>query len=56
MNNWSVIATSGTAVGQVILDGATGERSGLAVDGAGDLYVTDTGNDRVQEYTASGGP
>jgi len=43
--NWSVIATYGTAIGQI--EGP----SGLAVDGAGHLYVADSGNDRVQKYT-----
>jgi hypothetical protein len=45
--NWSVIATDGSASGQVDMfyDG------GLAVDTAGNLYVADTGNDRVQVYT-----
>jgi hypothetical protein len=50
--NWSVIATQGTAVGQVDLY----FYGGLAADGAGNLYVADTGNDRVQEYTPNGGP
>jgi hypothetical protein len=43
--HWSVNATRGTALGQV--SGPTG----LAVDGAGHLYVADTDNYRVQMYT-----
>jgi DNA-binding beta-propeller fold protein YncE len=43
--NWSVIATGGSAVGQV------GGPSGLAVDAAGTLYVADTGNNRVLKYS-----
>jgi hypothetical protein len=50
MNNWSVIAPAGTGLGQVRVPWY------LAVDGAGNLYVADTGNSRVQEYTANGGP
>jgi hypothetical protein len=43
--NWSRIATRGHAVGQVnVLEG-------LALDGAGNLYVADTGNNWVQKYT-----
>jgi sugar lactone lactonase YvrE len=42
--SWSVIATDGSALGQV------SSPSGLAVDAADNLYVADTGNDRVQEY------
>lgn len=45
--NWSVVATGGTGLGQVALY----ETSGLAVDGAGNLYVADTGNNRVLKYT-----
>jgi hypothetical protein len=40
-----VIATSGTAIGQV------NSPSDFAVDGAGNLYVADTGNNRVLKYT-----
>jgi tripartite motif-containing protein 71 len=40
-----VIATLGSDLGEV--DGP----SGLAVDAAGNLYVADTGNNRVQKYT-----
>lgn len=43
--NWSVIATEGAALGQV------SDPSGLGVDGAGNLYVADTGNGRVLKYT-----
>jgi hypothetical protein len=42
--NWSVIATAGTALGQVLAPTA------LAVDGADNLYVAD-GYNRVQQYT-----
>ncbi len=28
---------------------------GIAVDGKGDVYVADTGNDRIQEFKTSGG-
>jgi sugar lactone lactonase YvrE len=51
--DWSVTATEGTDLGQVLIppvfvpDGTYG----LAVDTAGNLYVADFGNDRVQEYT-----
>jgi sugar lactone lactonase YvrE len=57
--NWSVIATGGDALGQVYLlpdyyqDGYD-HGGGLAVDGAGNLYVADTGNNRVQKYTPGG--
>jgi DNA-binding beta-propeller fold protein YncE len=51
MNNWSVIATQGTDLGQVHLSGTLTATSGLAVDGAGHLYVADTDNNRVQMYT-----
>jgi len=47
--SWSVLAPSGSDLGQV------SDPSGLAMDPAGDLYVADTGNDRVQEYTPGGG-
>jgi DNA-binding beta-propeller fold protein YncE len=30
--------------------------TGLAVDGAGNVYVADTGNNRVQELSATGAP
>jgi hypothetical protein len=48
MNNWSVIAATGAAVGQVATP------SGLAVDMVGNLYVADTDNNRVQEYAPGG--
>jgi DNA-binding beta-propeller fold protein YncE len=48
--NWSVVAAAGTDLGQV------SDPAGLAVDTAGNLYVVDTGNDRVQEYTVAPGP
>jgi hypothetical protein len=44
-----VIATYGAALGQV--DFSYGE--GVAVDGAGNLYVADGANNRVQKYTPS---
>jgi tripartite motif-containing protein 71 len=44
--NWSVIATPGSALGQV------GGVNGLAVDGAGNLYVAD--GDRIQKRDAQG--
>jgi DNA-binding beta-propeller fold protein YncE len=47
MNNWSVIATGGQAIGQVDF---YNYGAGLAVDGAGNLYVADSGNNRVQMY------
>jgi sugar lactone lactonase YvrE len=43
--NWSVIATFGSALGQVSGPGA------LAVDPAGNLYVADILNNRVLKYT-----
>jgi tripartite motif-containing protein 71 len=43
--NWCVIAGEGSAPGEVLAP------SGLAVDGAGSLYVADTGNSRVLKYT-----
>jgi sugar lactone lactonase YvrE len=51
--NWSVVATSGSALGQVNFSGAgfSAGGSGLAVDTAGNLYVTDAGNNRVMMYT-----
>jgi DNA-binding beta-propeller fold protein YncE len=50
--NWSVIATytEGSALGQLL------DPTGLAVDGAGNLYVADSGNNRVLEYTVLPGP
>jgi DNA-binding beta-propeller fold protein YncE len=47
--SWSVIATGGTTLGQVK------GPAGLAVDAAGNLYVADAGNNRVQQYTPIGG-
>ena len=47
---WSVIATAGSDLGQVESQ-YYGGPFGLAVDGAGNLYVADTGNNRVQMYT-----
>ncbi len=49
--SWSVIATQGTGLGQVYLSATLTATSGLALDGAGNLYVADTYNNRVQEYT-----
>jgi sugar lactone lactonase YvrE len=49
--NWSVIAPYGTAIGQVRGQFGHPVPAGLAVDGAGHLYVADTGNYRVQVYT-----
>ena len=48
--NWSVIAAQGTGRAQGF------SYSGLAVDTTGDLYVADTGNNRVLEYAVSGSP
>jgi tripartite motif-containing protein 71 len=31
-------------------DGQFGEPGGIAVDGAGNVYVADTGNNRVQKF------
>jgi sugar lactone lactonase YvrE len=45
--NWSMIATSGPALDQAWNPGS------LAVDGAGSLYVADTGNNRVLKFTPS---
>jgi hypothetical protein len=45
---WSVVATSGSAVGNV---GFRYSGGGVAVDGTGNLYVADTGNNRVLMYT-----
>jgi tripartite motif-containing protein 71 len=42
--NWSALATMGDAPGQVF------SPIGVAVDRGGNLYVADTGNNRVQEY------
>jgi tripartite motif-containing protein 71 len=42
---WSVLAAGGSAVGQV------SHPSGLAVDTAGNLYVADTGNNRLLKYS-----
>jgi hypothetical protein len=43
--NWSVIAIAGSGVGQV------SSPSGLAIAEVGNLYVADTGNNRVMKYT-----
>jgi sugar lactone lactonase YvrE len=48
--NWSVIARRG-APGGVPIPGLVFLPNGLAVDTAGNLYVADTGNYRVQKYT-----
>src|SRR5439155_892639 len=53
LGNWSVIASGGGAVGQVA------RPYGLAVDGAGNLYVADNaisggGNGRIQKRDAQG--
>jgi hypothetical protein len=55
MNNWSVIATAGTGIGQVF------QPSALAVDTAGNLYVAEGGyddyfgdNSRIQKRAAQG--
>jgi hypothetical protein len=45
-----VYIPSTTLFGTTKLSGPTG----LAVDGAGDLYIADTGNNRIVEYTALG--
>jgi hypothetical protein len=50
--NWSVIATNGRDVGQ-IYHRETLPTAPLAVDGANNLYVADTGNQRVQKFTPS---
>jgi tripartite motif-containing protein 71 len=51
--NWSVIADGGDALGQVYFGFYlySGTLGGVAVDGAGNLYVADTGNNRVQKYS-----
>lgn len=49
---WSILGTrEGCAPGQL-----HGRAGGIAVDAAGNLYVADTGDDRVQKYTATGNP
>jgi hypothetical protein len=35
-------------------DGDVYDPSGIAVDGSGDVYVADTGNDRIEKYDSSG--
>jgi serine/threonine protein kinase, bacterial len=47
VNQWG---SSGSEVGQFL------NPSGVVVDGAGNVYVADTGNDRVQELAASTDP
>jgi hypothetical protein len=47
LGNWSAIATDGQTIGEVEIGGHVG----LAVDGAGNLYVADTENNRVLTYT-----
>jgi hypothetical protein len=56
--SWSVIATAGTALGQFYhppLGQFSFPLASLAVDAAGNLYVADPGNSRVQEYMPGGG-
>jgi hypothetical protein len=47
--SWSVIATAGSDLGQVESQYYSGP-FGLAVDGGGNLYVADAGNNRVLKY------
>jgi hypothetical protein len=49
--NWSVLATDGQAIGQVSFDSLYRYGAGLAVDAAGNLYVAEAGNNRVQKFT-----
>jgi DNA-binding beta-propeller fold protein YncE len=42
---WSLLAASGNAIGQVL------NPQSLAVDSAGNLYVADSGNERVLKYS-----
>ncbi len=35
-------------------DGQFRNPQGIAVDGAGNVYVADSGNDRIQKFSASG--
>jgi hypothetical protein len=45
LGHWATLALQGPATGQI--QGVIA----LAVDGAGNLYVAETGNQRVQKYT-----
>ena len=54
--NWSEIASRGSAVGQIEFGYLDYLPPSLGLDAAGDLYVADPWNNRVQEYTVSPGP
>src|SRR5207248_2241279 len=47
--NWSMVAATGTGVGQV-----SRNVSSLAVDTAGNLYAADVGSDRIQKRDVQG--
>jgi tripartite motif-containing protein 71 len=54
-NTWSVLSNgSGTALGRFTHVGVTGGPAGIAVDLAGNVYVADWGNHRVQKCDTNG--